>query len=363
MGQHTGTTELNGWQLAAIVATALSAGSALGGLNIEQTDFRTFYDAAREWRTGIAAASVAQGVQVNLNAPTFSIALAPLTWLAYPVAFWAWTALGLLACVSAAVTVQRTTPVSGRAWFWIVLVACGTMPWLFGLVLGQVTFVLLWLVTRAWASKSPLIAGVWLGIAIALKPPLALMALCLPLMLCVSAGLTASLITAIAIVVTGWPPWAEWLALSGHMRWMHLPTNLSIFGFAARLHSTPTWAPTIGEIALGWKLLAGALAVALWFHATRITGHRRWVFALMASLFLSPGASFYYLPLGAGAFIAGWPKSRLATAAVLVFAIPTPILALFADSHAGLVLIGLVYPIGACLLWFAFARDKKLTPV
>jgi hypothetical protein len=143
---------------------------------------------------------------------------------------------------------------------------------------------------------------------------------------------------------------------------MHLPTNLSIFGFAARLQSTTTWAPTLADIALGWKLLAGVLAVALWWHATRTDGHRRWVFALMASLFLSPTGWFYYLPLGVGAFIASWPKSRLATAAVLVFAIPTPILALFADSHAGLVVIGLVYPIGALLLWLAFVRDKKLTP-
>jgi hypothetical protein len=345
-------------QIAALIPAALLAGVTLGGLDPLHADsFRSFYAAAVHLRG--ASYELPTEIAANLNPPTFSVLLLPLTWLPYVTAFWLWMVTSALALAGSLRLIAREARPSTSAWIWTGLLLIGSMPSLFAWQQGQVTWVLLYLVTRAWVSSSARAAGAWLGLAIAIKPPLALLAICLAPAVVLWSGAVSFGLTVAVIAATGWQPWQEWLALSGVVRWLILPTNLSLFGIAARVQWTGSYAPTVSELSGGALLVIGAAAALGYWSLRRTQGDSRWTLALLWSLALSPAGWIYYLPLGLGPMLRGWPsRSALATAAVLCWCVPTFLLAQFVDTHRGATVAGLVYPIGLLLAWAAWSAPQ-----
>jgi hypothetical protein len=348
-------------QILVLIPAVLLLGAAIGGIDLQRSDFRIFYDASAAWRAGTSVGTaVNEGGLPNLNPPTLVVLMAPLTLLPLPVAFAVWTLLGLLAFLACARLIQSRSLLAPSTWIWVGLASISTMPFLFGWVLGQVTWVLMYLVTRAWVAGTPRRAGAWLGMAIAIKPPLALMALCLPAAIWTAAAACSLSITAAVVAATGFQPWLAWLAIGDQVRWLGLPTNLSLFGLVARFQTIGTTAPNIRELPLSALVSIALVALVLWRQAIRARGDRRWVLALLWSLFVSPAGWIYYLPLGLGPMLASWPSAPLLLGiGIACLAVPTYALVPFVDTHTGFIVVGLVYPAGAWLLWTAWAFHAR----
>ena len=208
---------------------------------------------------------------------------------------------------------------------------------------------------RSWTAVDEKRSGVWLGLAVAIKPPLMLMALLLPRRIAGWAGLTAVLVTAAVIAITGIEVWREWLSVAQAVQWIGWEMNLSLWGVAAR--ATGAYRETsMTDISPIWSGIAVALGVAMAFQARRIEGPRRWVLALLWSLILSPAGWSYYLPVGLGPALADFPRSKWAICGVLltgtslfVAAAFMPLINQWAANAAAL---------GGFCLWVGFSRRE-----
>ncbi len=318
-------------QVSAIAFGLATLGVYAGLASWQTIDFRTFYDAGLGFRHGTSLHTLQPGdFGFNLNPPTFAVLMVPWTFLAYPVALGVWIGLQV---VLVADLIRRIVGRVGRApvW-WMVAGVVATAPAQLAWLEGQIIWPLAYLVTRAWLADSPARSGLWLAVAIALKPPLALVPLLLGWRICLVAGAGSLGLTLAAVAITGWGPWAEWLSLHAAVNWITLIHNVSLWGLLGRLSlrrlydvwlvTLPGW---IAFVVLGAGLLSG---LAIWRHTA---GDRRWTLAIYWHLWLSPAGWIYYLPLALGPAVASWPRSRWAVVGVGVMAIPDPVL--YALSH------------------------------
>jgi hypothetical protein len=328
--------------LAAIVAWIVgSEVDPVGG------DFHGFYNAAR-----VRAGWATDGTPTppNLSVPILAVLMVPLAALPLPTAYWTWTGLGALALAASLWRVAQVRDISPpRMWFtagaMLVLMPCLT-AW----ITGQVTWVLVWIVTEAWASTSTRRAGIWLGVAIALKPPLALMAILLPWRIWSVAAITSLGLALLSLPLVGIPAWTGWIATGRTVDWLAQSDSVSFWGWAARLTAAP--GAKIGMADLpAWSLaLILVLAAALALTVHRARGDRRWGMAVMWSLCVSPLGWIYYLPLALGPMLSSLPSSWPVWVALAGLLIPWPVTGVpYAAVYLGSVL----------LLWIAWSMPSR----
>jgi len=310
--------------LACVVALAyLAALARLMAGPLEMNDFGKFYHAARLFLAGgdmygetpATYSTVAPGVQHafwNLNPPHFHLLLLPLVGLgpAWALLLWAFASLAtLVASVAATLAAVNVRP-SARLGFWIlagVICFAGTGA---TVVTGQVGLLLLLPVTMAWlASRQGHAArsGVWLGLAMSVKPFLLIL---LPYYLFLrqrravtAAILTASAMFGIGLLVFGMDTHRAWIDSLSATDWTWAAMNASILGVVSRTFGeSPYYAPLAvqpGLIRPIWITLAGVVSAAAAWRVTRgrttADIDRSWALLLLTALLVSPLGWVYYL--------------------------------------------------------------------
>lgn len=327
----------------------------------DQNDFSAFYAAAHEWRSGTPFPNVGP---VDLNPPTFSILLSPLTFLSLHAARGVWIALSLAAFVDSLRRIRQRLALDARAMLWITCGCIGLQPAVFAWGLGQITWVLLWLVTCAWlaSSHSAVRAGAWLGIAVAIKPPLALMAVLLPVATCLSAAGVSLAITLAAVAVTGWRPWQEWLASSARVNWLAWWPNASLWGIAARFHAGGLKPVLLRDLSVPAAVSIVLLGLALAVVVLRASNSLRWLLAGLWSVTVSPLGWTYYLPVFLAPALATRVTSRAAlVTALVILAGPAGLFSPAASSSGwAAALAGSIYSGALLCLWIAWGRDQPV---
>lgn len=318
-----------------------------------ETDFRTFYDSALSWRLTGEMYPVTD--RPNHLTPLAIVLMTPLTWLPLSTALSVWTTGGVGALVWSLFSCVRAHRLSTEQALWGAGACFVLYPATVAWSEGQVTWYLLWLLTRAWLADSRLRAGTWLAILVAIKPPLALLAIALPWPIVLSAGAGSIALTVGGVLLAGLAPLRTWYSFSHVPEVMGWPINASLWGIAARLESRTVTNSHVSAIAIGLILAVGAWS---WWRVTSLSADRRWSAALLWALLVSPIGSIYYLPLGLGPLNASWPRSRL-TAAIALFAIPMPLLGLVSNSPIGVAIGGSVYGFALLLIFIAWTSTAR----
>jgi hypothetical protein len=213
------------------------------------------------------------------------------------------------------------------AGFWYTLWMGQIYVLLFGTGLGA------WLLLEK--GQNPVLAGVLIGVTVAVKPNFALWPLLLLLAghgrPAVWAGITALLISAIPLVVEGPSIYGQWLDAARHYSRGALAANGSLVGTAARLGFEPA----------GYAL-AGALTLAGAVYARRMRPgvKEASAMALLVTLLAGPltwlGYTLFALPV---LMSRRWRCWELAVGATLV--VPAGLTAAAGEVHlAGMLLLG-----------------------
>ncbi|WP_028937281.1 glycosyltransferase family 87 protein [Pseudonocardia spinosispora] len=286
-------------------------------------DMRVHIDFETFWRSSYALIHHADlyrtGAQLaNLNPPVLAVLMAPLAWLDVLTAYHAFALFNALLIVGSVVAVAdhvRLRP----AWAMVVTAAVLAAAPLHGtLALGQMYGLLTAALTVAWLAERRdrgLLAGVALGIAVALKPSL------VPLLLwpvlrrrwnTTCAALAAGIaVTGIGVLVAGWSATVEWLGVLDRVQVTGYLDNDSLAAFMVRF-GRPEW--------LGYLAALVLLAVTV-SRARQCEQYAIWSITA-GSLLLAPIAWNNYLVLlfpSIPLLIAGARGAE----AVLVMALPT----------------------------------------
>lgn len=319
-------------------------------------DFGVFYREGAAWLDGRPL--YAGAGRPNLNPPAPTVALfGPLARLPYEWAQIVWLIAGALSVAASIRLVRHELRLSPRQVVEVAGLLFMTQGALMALRSGQVTWLLLYPVTRAWAAHRrgrDTHTGIWLGLAIAVKPPLALIALLLPLTTILGGGVTALLLSAAMLPVTGWEPWVTWVGQRDAVTWLASPANASLWGAAARLEWRAGAAPGLADLSLlsfAGVLLAGA---ALGFDGARQRQpDRRFFCAVLWSLLVSPLGWAYYLPLAVGPAAAAWPATWGATIAYGLTLMPVA----FGILHVDRLPVS-VFVVAVLAAWFSWASPR-----
>lgn len=145
--------------------------------------------------------------------PSALMLAAPLGALPF---WWAYAGLTIVSAAFASTIISRGEGARGRA---VILLTLLAPPSVLGALAGQVHFIILGLVTGGvvWLPGRPRLAGALIGVAMAIKPSLLLLA---PLALlagggltaAVSAGLAGAALVAGSALLFGLDPWLAWVA-------------------------------------------------------------------------------------------------------------------------------------------------------
>ena len=298
----------------AVISCVVAGGAYV--YNGQHLDFRLFYLEGVASRHGQPL--YAGGQALNLNPPSLTIAVfAPLSVLPYYFAQGLWLGLtigGIAASVrlvrrELALSIEQTIRMTA-----LLLLMHGSFE---AIVLGQLTFpLLIYPVTRAWQAyrhRRLVNAGAWLAPVVLVKPPMALLAIALAPFTWMTAASFSAAATALTMVLTGTAPWRAWLQAGGQVDWLARPFNLSLWGVAARFTGPRAG---IGDLSSWWVIAILLVALVTWAQTIREANpDRRFFFAGLWSLLLTPLGWGYYLPLLLGPAMAAWPRSRLALVA------------------------------------------------
>ncbi len=331
---------------------------------------------------------------LNLNPPHFHLILLPLAPLPGRWALLVW-GLVSLGCLGLSLRlIVREVGLALTPWRWrlgalalLSFAGLGAVA-----VTGQVSFVLLLPMTLAWISmrkRSWAEAGVYLGLAMSVKPFLAIF---LPYLVlrrrfdALGAALNAAAgAFLLGFGVFGWEAHRSWIAGLSAVTWEWVAMNASLLGFLKRvLAPSAYYTPLLdasGLIRPVWLLLSAAIAVVS-FTATATDAGERGVdrsFAvlLLAALLISPLGWTYYWWLALGpmvALVAAWnslaaaaPLSAAARwrGALLVVAVPgliwpLPATVAFQPNAWATVLTGSAYFWATLALWAALIADWRL---
>src|SRR5229473_1934757 len=258
-----------------------------------------------------------------ISPPPVAWSAIPLTLLPYPVAYWTWSALLLVALV---VTWRLASPGHGRWRLVHLAAAIGWLPVIYGLQLGQPGIVVALGVATCYAllrADRPFWAGIALG-ALALKPQLAFL---VPAALLVSGRTRAFWGSVVALGALGL---ASAIAL-GPSGVAAYEARLS-FAASVPVNRELTLAPLIGSLTVT-RVIQGA--IALWALVLVYRLRRRgpeWIFipALVGGLLASPYLhldDLAMLGLAAWLYLRTSPRGRMLgfTFAVIVAAEGLPI--------------------------------------
>ena len=295
-------------------------------VGMDRSDFFLFFESGRAWLDGGNVYPLDQNP--NLNPPTAVVVLfAPLARLPYVVAQILWTlcgAAGLLASIRIAARALRLTRVQV---LWILGITNITHAAFLIWMQGQLSWLLMYPVTRAWLAirdGHQMRAGLWLAPAIAVKPILALLPLVLPWRVWLTAGAASALVTLCTILGTGWESWAAWLRVGSAVAWLEWPPNASLWGFCGAPPVRRAQEPHFERAAPGAHWCCGSHREPSPGSEQRVNldVDRRFTFAVLWTVLMSPLGWIYYLPLGLAPMVASWPRSNAVWLAVAFLTIP-----------------------------------------
>jgi len=243
-------------------------------------------------------------------------------------AWWIWNLAGAFSLALTLWTLWREGLIRTTQWPWLIGALGLCQPAIQTWWHGQVAWLLLYPITRAWLSRSAIIGGLWLAPAIALKPPLALIAVLLPLPTSLTAAAVSAAISLAHATLFGVQRWWDWLRDAFGATGLREPANASYFGVASRLQFG--WreaAVTLSDLSAWWWMGWGCLSVtAVWLAIGARTPMRRWIVALSAGTFLQPLGWTYYIVWWLGPMLAVWRTTPAAVAAVVLLTEPVLIL-------------------------------------
>lgn len=292
----------------------------------------------------------------NLNPPISVPIFRALAGFDPQAAFYAWYAVALALYLLIVWLLLRAYPRRGLlrlAW------ALGLAGLWHTLELGQVYVHLLLIATLAWLALErgrSILAGVLIGLLVAIKPSLAVWPLLLLLgghwTVALMAGGVAALLSLVPVVLYGPGIYLGWLRASNSFTGMLLPGNSSLPAIAARL-GLPWLGPVLaaglvlGIAALVWRRRPPALAVS--------------GLGIVASLLASPitwvGYTLLVLPI-----LYGRRWSLPLRAAAVILAIPFPMIERwFQVSPVHFVVLGSLYG-GALMLVLAELVHEIMHP-
>ena len=332
-------------------------GAALGAAAVYAgwgRDFASFYSSAAAFAAGGDPYRAAvTGGAVNINLPHVTALLVPLTALPFDVAFGLWQAVQLTAWAGAVYLLLRGHPEVPRPEF---VAAAALFPGtLAQIAQGQWGFALAWLVGMAWAAQCrgrEVRAGLWIGLAAALKPFVGLLVILYVRRARVRGAAAAVAVVCFAfaggLMVFGSDLYTRWSSAVSAITWAGYPSNASLLGLAQR---------TLPEhmVTATWLLAAAAVGVATLVACTRRADEAvTWTLALAAALLVSPLGWLYYGWILAPSLISlrNWP-TLLKVGLVLLWVPPGWFPALSTAS------------VGLVVLWFALLVETgtHATPV
>lgn len=332
----------------------------------------------------------------NLNPPHFHLLLLPMTYLSPSIAFAIWGAASLGALLASLRIILNelgltVTRAQGALLILGFLAFSGT-----GCILlsGQLTFLLLFPITLAWARARQerwTEMGAYLGLAISIKLFLLIF---LPYLIfrrhfqaAAMALSTTAFIYALGIWLFGQDAYESWIEVLRQVDWHSQSHNASLLGFLSRAFAeNPLFAPltVIDNITLPW-LIASALVAILTLVATTTDSSdssvdRSFALLLISALLISPLGWIYYLFLPLGPFIAlfqsrlnnqkqrkkeGRPEFVYTRDLPLLLAIPGLLLPtqasiLFQPHPVATLLIASIYFWSMFCLWSFLIRDWHL---
>jgi hypothetical protein len=288
-------------------------------LRLSYNDFGKFYYSLRQWHDAgtlygpsPATAMPIDGSRVvqfwNMNPPHFHLLIWPLVYLPLGAAFWLWMAVNVAA---AGWAIWRIGQVHGRhlglTGFFLTLASAPVLTWF---VTGQVTGVLMALVTAIWleARRGRWVrAGTLIGLAVSLK--VFLWPLGIYLALRRAWGGVASACAAgagafvVGLTVFGVQAHRDWLHALNDVQWIGAVMNASVYGLISR-----TWTidvtGTPSAFAISSAVALAVLATGLWAAASAETTDEGMAMVLTSALLASPLGWIYYLPIVAGPVLA-----------------------------------------------------------
>ena len=252
----------------------------------------------------------------NLNPPFQSILFLPFATLSFEDAFRVWSILSITfgACAAAIVARQLDTPAPhGRVVIALVLLSFLYFPSWLNVFLGQLGHLLFLLGAIAWTSARSgrdALAGVALGVSLAIKPFTGLFIILFLLSrrwrLLFWYIFTFAVCVTLSLAFVGLDAHLRYVALLSEVTWFAATWNASILGFASRIFGGAGNQPLIDapEARTAVLLIAAVLAVAV---LARLARRRRalpgsddfdiaFATVIPLMLLLSPLGWLYYFP-------------------------------------------------------------------
>jgi hypothetical protein len=355
---ETGMTAGQREHHAVVAAVLVAFGAALAALAVHSgwgRDFASFYGSAAALATGSDPyRSGATGGAININLPHVTALLVPLTYLPFDVAFSLWQAAQLAAWGALLLLLCRESPSVSRPEFVAAAVLFpGTLA---QIAQGQWGFVLAWLLGMAWVAHRrhrETEAGLWIGVACALKPFVGLLAVLYARQSrfrgAAVAALTVSGAVAAGVLVLGPDLYARWATATSEISWAGYPSNASLLGFAER--TVPS-----GIVNRMWSLMAAALGAATVIASSRRVDDRiTWTLVLVAALLISPLGWLYYGWIVAAPLLSMPRWSPLLKAGLLLLWIPPGWFPALSTATLGLLVLW------SALLMQAGRREGRLS--
>jgi hypothetical protein len=334
-------------------------------------DFAVFMMSARWLRQGLDPYHELLALHApNANPPAFLMAILPLTLLSDGIAFALWTAAAILGLLFSLDITARALKLKVEHLF---LVAAGLQGVSASLRFGQVTLLLLPIMTLAWLADREGrkdAAGGWLGALIYVKPFVGVYALymlwrrewrTLRTIIAVYAVLTMiGLLAGLRVTLS----WIETLRAIGE-KTSHV-VNASWPALVARVFKVdlsqpdPAYSPLVVAPAVAAVLsLGGAVTIALvsaWA-IQRVKNHDvQWAILAVSMLLMSPLGWMYYIPLLIPTFAAVVPSSRRLVFILIAAAILWVPSSVLARNHFGPLATATYaspYTWGLLMLWAA----------
>jgi len=313
-------------------------------------DFGSFYVSGQAARAGLNPYATdsplifrpdvfgEQVVAVNLNPPVV-LPLCELLSLLDPQTGLSMWRLFSLACYMAAAALvllhsRRYATLTRITWY----LSIGGLYHV--LEMGQIYAPLSVLVAASYVAlerRKPLLAGLCIGVLVAIKPNFAVWPAALLLagawQTAVASAVAASIMWLFPLVRYGPQVYRAWLSASHGFGGVHIPGNASFIGLCTRL----------GQPRIGYILAVVCLVLlAWWIKRSNPSGLTIHVAALSVSLLASPIAWAGYLLILAPLLLA-IPFSRLSSAGAVLMVTPFPVMYALGSTTWGAVPFGFLY--------------------
>ena len=254
----------------------------------------------------------------NLNPPIFMAVMLPLSLLPYGNAWWIWAAFSSICSVLGVWLLSGSKPRTNKdRLFWTLLGSTALFayyPTMANFSLGQLGCVLLPLLAMSWLDlrqARSVRSGLWLGLAIGVKPFLGVLLLGLFVLenwkALVSATCALLGLSVLGALIFGVSACQDYVLVAGNVSWTASNWNGSWFGFFDRYFSgqaDANW-PADKPLSKALGTTFALLTVGLWAWITRVQQRGAGIhgvdtlfaLGLPAALLASPLGWAYYFPV------------------------------------------------------------------